>query len=352
MSKSSLLFSAYPLARRFLFALDPETAHELSLSGLDLAHRWLGGLMPPACPIQPGEPVQLAGLRFPNRVGLAAGLDKNAQHIDGLSRFGFGFIEVGTVTPEAQPGNPKPRLFRLPKAKALINRFGFNNLGLSAFLNNVAQSAWVRDRRGVLGLNIGKNAKTPIEQAADDYLKGLEAVYPWADYITVNISSPNTKNLRDLQNEQALEALLDQLKNRQASLAQQHQKNAPLFLKIAPDMDETALGQLIEVVRSKQIDGLIATNTTLDRSLVTGLPHATETGGLSGQPVHLRSLTTVRQLRQQLGPDFPIIGVGGILSAADGLAMRQAGADLVQVYTGLIYRGPALVPALADRLAR
>jgi dihydroorotate dehydrogenase len=352
MSKPSLLFSAYPLARRFLFALDPETAHELSLSGLDLAHRWLGGLMPPAQPIQPAEPIEIAGLRFPNRVGLAAGLDKNAAHIDGLSRLGFGFIEVGTVTPEPQPGNPKPRLFRLPKAKALINRFGFNNLGLSAFVNNVARSDWVRDHRGVLGLNIGKNATTPIEQAAHDYLKGLEAVFPWADYVTVNISSPNTKNLRDLQNEQALEALLDQLKTAQARLTQQHQKSVPLFLKIAPDMDETALGQLIEVVRSKQIDGLVATNTTLDRSLVSGLPHATETGGLSGQPVHLRSLQTVRQLRQQLGPAFPIIGVGGILSAADGQAMREAGADLVQVYTGLIYRGPALVGALADRLAK
>ncbi|MFZ9141132.1 MAG: quinone-dependent dihydroorotate dehydrogenase [Burkholderiaceae bacterium] len=352
MPKTALAFKAYPLARRFLFSLDPETAHELSLSGLDFAHRWLGGLLPAPQPIRGAEPIELAGLRFPNRVGLAAGLDKNAAHIDGLSRFGFGFIEVGTVTPEAQPGNPKPRLFRLPEAKALINRFGFNNLGLARFIDNVAHSKWVGEHRGVLGLNIGKNAKTPIEQAADDYLKGLTAVYPWADYVTVNISSPNTKNLRDLQNEQALEALLDQLKQAQAQLAQQHGKAVPLFLKIAPDMDETALGQLIEVVRSKQIDGLIATNTTLDRSLVTGLRHANETGGLSGQPVHLRSLQTVRQLRQELGPHFPIIGVGGILSAADGLAMREAGADLVQVYTGLIYRGPALVTALAERLAR
>lgn len=352
MPKTALAFKAYPLARRFLFSLDPETAHELSLSGLDFAHRWLGGLLPAPQPLQVAEPIELAGLKFRNRVGLAAGLDKNAAHIDSLSRFGFGFIEVGTVTPEAQPGNPKPRLFRLPQAKALINRFGFNNQGLPAFITNVARSEWVRDRRGVLGLNIGKNAKTPIEEAAKDYLKGLAAVFPWADYVTVNISSPNTKNLRDLQNEQALEALLDQLKEAQARLAQQHAKAVPLFLKIAPDMDETALGQLIEVVRHKQIDGLIATNTTLDRSLVKGLQHANETGGLSGQPVHLRSLQTVRQLRQQLGPHFPIVGVGGILSAADGLAMREAGADLVQVYTGLIYRGPALVTALAERLAR
>ncbi|MEY4083013.1 MAG: hypothetical protein RL483_382 [Pseudomonadota bacterium] len=346
-----LLWSGYPLARRLLFRLDPEVAHEVSLAGLDFAHRWFGGLMPPAQPLRLGPAVEVAGLRFPNRVGLAAGLDKNAAHLDGLARFGFGFLEVGTVTPLGQSGNPKPRLFRLPKANALINRFGFNNQGLEAFLANVRASRWAQEHRGILGLNIGKNAVTPIEQALSDYLICLEAVTPWADYVTVNISSPNTKNLRDLQAEQALEALLEPLLERQARLAQQHQKQTPLFLKISPDLEAVGLEQLIGVVRKLRIDGVVATNTTLDRSLVLDQPHAQETGGLSGQPVHLRSLQTVRRLREALGPTTPIIGVGGIFSAADGLAMREAGADLVQIYTGLIYRGPALVYELAERLA-
>jgi len=317
---------------------------------MGLGHRLLGGLLPPSQPL-PGIAHTAAGLTFPNRVGLAAGLDKNADHLDALGRLGFGFLEVGTVTPRPQPGNPRPRMFRLPQAQALINRLGFNNLGLAVFLQNVQRSAWVRERRGILGLNIGKNADTPIDRAVDDYQTGLEAVYPWADYVTVNISSPNTKNLRDLQSEQALGGLLQTLKKTQARLQAAHQKQTPLFLKISPDLGAVGLEQLIGVVRNLRIDGVVATNTTLDRSLVQGQPHAQETGGLSGQPVHLRSLQTVRRLREALGPTTPIIGVGGIFSAADGLAMREAGADLVQVYTGLIYRGPALVYELAERLA-
>ena len=345
----------YGLARPLLFQLDPETAHEHTIdlltsgAGTPLAWAW--------CNHRIDDPITLAGLTFPNRVGLAAGLDKNARAIDGLAAMGFGFIEVGTVTPLAQPGNPRPRLFRLPAAQALINRMGFNNDGLGAFVHNVQHSKF-HSARGttsspesmILGLNIGKNAATPIERATDDYLTGLAAVYPHADYVTVNISSPNTKNLRDLQGDAALGALLAGLKARQTELASEHGKRVPLFLKIAPDLDESQVQAIADALRKHGIEGVIATNTTLARDAVHGLPHAGEAGGLSGAPVREASNRVIRQLRTALGPAFPIIGVGGILCGVDAVAKIEAGADAVQLYTGLIYRGPALVAEVANAL--
>lgn len=349
--RHALAWSAYPLLRPLLFSLEPERAHDLSLKGLDWAHRWLGPLMPPAAPIASAAPIELAGLRFPNRVGLAAGLDKNAAHLDGLARFGFGFMEVGTVTPKPQPGNPQPRLFRLPKAEGLINRFGFNNLGLETFLANVAKSKWVKERRGILGLNIGKNASTPIDQAADDYSLCLEAVYPWADYITINISSPNTKNLRDLQSEEALRGLLGRLRREANACKARHGRRVPLFLKIAPDLDNDGLEQIAKTARDLEMEGLIATNTTLDRALVSHLPNGLEPGGLSGRPLTERAQAVMGQLRALVGPDMVLIGVGGIFEPSDALARRAAGADLIQVYSGLIYRGPQLVEELDRALS-
>lgn len=317
------------------------------MGGLELAHRFLGGALPRSGPLA-GTAVTAAGIRFPNAIGLAAGMDKNAAHIDALGRFGFGFIEVGTVTPRAQVGNPKPRLFRLPRAQALINRLGFNNLGLEVFLANVARSRWVRERQGVLGLNLGKNADTPIDRAVDDYLTGLEAVYRWADYVTINISSPNTKNLRDLQSEAALAALLSSLKRRQQALAKSHTKQVPLFLKIAPDLQDAQLETISRLVKQFDIEGLIATNTTVDRHAIEGLPHAQETGGLSGGPLSEKSNKVLLEIRRAVGPDLAIIGVGGILCGQDGVEKIQAGANLVQVYTGLIYQGPGLVYDLVN----
>lgn len=351
---SAGLFSLYPLARPLLFALPAETAHDLSLSGLEFANRWMGALLPDSRPIprDPSEqtPIHVAGLKFSNRVGLAAGLDKNAAHIDALGRFGFGFIEVGTVTPLAQPGNPKPRMFRISGAQAIVNRFGFNNLGLQAFIENVQRSKWVQEKRGILGLNIGKNAPTPVELALDDYRIGLAAVFPYADYITINISSPNTKALRSLQASEALRALLEPLREDQARLSQQHSKRVPLFLKIAPDLDTDEIDAIAETCNSIGIEGLIATNTTLDRAAVDGMPNATETGGLSGAPLLEKSNAVLARFKQQLLPTTALIGVGGIASAGDGQSKRAAGADLVQVYSGLIYRGPGLVADLAKAL--
>ncbi|MBK6867649.1 MAG: quinone-dependent dihydroorotate dehydrogenase [Burkholderiales bacterium] len=345
----------YALARSFLFKLDPEAAHDLTIATLARAHgtplqwAWCSGRVQ--------DPVTLAGLRFPNRVGLAAGLDKNARAIDGLGAMGFGFVEVGTVTPLAQPGNPRPRMFRLPKAEALINRMGFNNDGLQAFVSNVQGSRLHRERaeagaapRMLLGLNIGKNAATPIERATDDYLTGLAGVYPYADYVAVNISSPNTKNLRELQNDAALDALLAALTARQRELQTEHGRRVPLFLKIAPDLDEVQVQAIADALRRHGIDGVIATNTTLAREAVAGLPYADEAGGLSGAPVREASNRVIRQLRAALGMGFPIIGVGGILSGQDAIAKIEAGADVVQIYTGLIYRGPALVREVAEAL--
>jgi dihydroorotate dehydrogenase len=295
------------------------------------------------------DPVQLAGITFPNRVGMAAGLDKNARCIDGLGAMGFGFVEVGTVTPLAQPGNEKPRMFRLPEAKALINRLGFNNEGLDAFVANVKKSTF-RQQGRLLGLNIGKNALTPIERATDDYLIGLSGVYQHADYITVNISSPNTQNLRSLQTDEALDHLLSALNERKQALAEQHQKQVPVFLKIAPDLDDEQITAIAQSLRKHNIDGVIATNTTLAREAVKGLTHGNETGGLSGAPVLAGSNRVIRLLRQQLGPTFPIIGVGGIMSAYDAVSKIEAGADVVQIYTGLIYKGPCLVHEIAKAL--
>ena len=339
----------YALTRPFLFGLDPEQAHELTLDAIARLQN-----TPAQClwsQARVDDPVTVAGLRFPNRVGLAAGLDKNGRCIDGLGAMGFGFIEVGTVTPKAQPGNPKPRMFRLPAKQALINRLGFNNEGLEAFLANVQGARSFRARGGILGLNIGKNAATPIERAVDDYLAGLEGVYPHADYVTVNISSPNTKNLRELQSDAALDALLGALTQRREALAQQHGRQVPMFLKIAPDLDTEQIKLIAATLQRHGLDGVVATNTTLARDVVAGLPLADEAGGLSGAPVREASNRVIRALRTALGADFPIIGVGGVMSGDDARAKISAGADLVQVYTGLIYRGPALVCEAARALS-
>ena len=345
----------YGLARPFLFNLDPEAAHEMTIdalargAGTPLQWAW--------CTTRVDDPITLAGLKLPNRVGLAAGLDKNARAIDGFAGMGFGFVEVGTVTPLAQPGNPKPRMFRLPAANALINRMGFNNDGLDAFVRNVRNSKFHSAPRTsgqrqsmILGLNIGKNAATPIERATDDYLIGLAGVYPHADYVTVNISSPNTKNLRDLQSDAALDALLGALKSRQAELADEHARRVPLFLKIAPDLDGEQVQSIADALQRHAIEGVIATNTTLSRDAVKGMPHAEEAGGLSGAPVREASNRVIAGLRAALGAGFPIIGVGGVMSGADAVAKIKAGADAVQIYTGLIYKGPALVEEVARAL--
>ena len=336
----SFLFQAYPLARQALFTLDAEAAHETTLHALQKAYdcSLTRGMMHSRV----SDPATLMGLPLLNRVGLAAGLDKNGAHIDAMGNLGFGFLEVGTVTPRGQPGNPKPRMFRIPQAQALINRLGFNNLGLDTFLANVARSTW-RSKGGIVGLNIGKNADTPIEQAANDYLLGLTGVYPHADYITVNISSPNTKNLRALQGEHELDQLLSQLQQRRLELTEQHGRRVPLAVKIAPDLNEEQIDIIAQVLPRHGIDGVIATNTTLERSAVQGMPHADEAGGLSGAPLHARSLEVIARLRQRVGAELAIIGVGGIVAGQHAAEKIAAGADAVQVYTGLIYRGPALV---------
>jgi dihydroorotate dehydrogenase len=337
---SSLFFKAYPLVRRALFAMDPEAAHDATMSAIQKAYdcQWTRPLAHDLCL----APCVLMGLSFKNPVGLAAGLDKDGAHIDALGNLGFGFVEVGTVTPRAQPGNPKPRMFRIPEAKALINRMGFNNLGLDHFLENVKRSQF-QQKGGILGLNIGKNADTPIEHAVDDYLIGLQGVYPFADYITINISSPNTKNLRDLQSPDALGRLLQSLVERRDQLADKHGKRVPMVLKIAPDLDQEQIDAVAQALLQHGMDGVIATNTTLARDQVAHLPHGQEAGGLSGAPVHELSLAVIGQLRKRLGADFPIIGVGGITSAQQAAEKIQAGANAVQLYTGLIYQGPALI---------
>jgi dihydroorotate dehydrogenase len=343
------LWQFYPAIRPLLFKLDPEVSHHLSFSALDRLARWAPWLLPESTPTH-GNPKTIAGLRFPNMVGLAAGLDKSAEHIDTIGCFGFGFIEVGTVTPNAQPGNARPRLFRLPQAQAIINRFGFNNLGLEAFLNNVKASRWVAEKRGVLGLNIGKNATTPVERAVDDYVLCMRKVYPWADYITVNISSPNTQNLRDLQSGDLLKLLLQDLKREQIHCRRLHGKEVPLFLKVAPDLGDEDIEAIARLIQHFDIEGVIATNTTVDRSLVHGLPYAQEQGGLSGAPLSVPSSLVLRKLRHLLGPKPCLIGVGGIMNAEDGLEKLKAGADLIQVYSGLIYKGPRLVHDLTSGL--
>jgi dihydroorotate dehydrogenase len=342
-----LAFSGYPFARSLLFSLDAEHAHELTLQALQRAYdcRVTRKLLHSA----PQLPIELMGLTLRNPVGLAAGLDKNGAHIDALANLGFGFVEVGTVTPKPQPGNPKPRLFRLPRAQALINRFGFNNDGLDTFIANVQRSQW-RRQGGILGLNIGKNAATPIDQAADDYLLGLQAVYPHADYITVNISSPNTKNLRALQDQSELGGLLGPLQQRREQLADQYGRYVPMVVKIAPDLTHEQVDAIAGVLVHYGIDGVIATNTTLAREAVQGLPHANEAGGLSGAPVHELSLAVIERLRAQLGKTYPIIGVGGIDSGEAAAQKIAAGANAIQLYTGLIYKGPSLIAQCVDAL--
>ena len=335
----------YSLVRPLLFSLDPEKAHDLTLPALRFAaSAGLTRLMPQPAP----DPRTVMGLTFPNPVGLAAGLDKDGAYIDGLVALGFGFIEVGTVTPRAQPGNPKPRMFRLPEAQALINRMGFNNGGVDAFVRNVQASRFYQERRGILGLNIGKNADTPLEHATDDYLLCLDKVYPYASYVTVNISSPNTKNLRQLQQSSELDALLSSLKQAQSRLADTHGRYVPLALKIAPDLDEEQINTIASALLRHHIDGVIATNTTIKRDAVQGLAHANETGGLSGAPVRDLSTRVIRVLHQALRGEIPIIGVGGILSGADAREKMTAGASLIQLYSGLIYRGPALISECAN----
>ncbi|WP_420476653.1 quinone-dependent dihydroorotate dehydrogenase [Noviherbaspirillum sp. ST9] len=337
----------YALTRPLLFSLDPETAHNLTLPALkNAAACGLTALVgKPA-----RDPRTVMGITFPNPVGLAAGLDKDGAYIDGLAALGFGFIEVGTVTPRAQPGNPKPRIFRLPQANAVINRMGFNNGGVDAFVANVQASKFYQNKEGVLGLNIGKNADTPIERAADDYLHCLEKVYPYASYVTVNISSPNTKNLRQLQGGSELDALLAQLKDAQQRLADKHKRYVPIALKIAPDVDGDQVKSIAAALLQHKMDAVIATNTTITRDAVKGLPHAEETGGLSGAPVFEMSNIVIRALKSELGDALPIIGVGGILSGDNAQAKIAAGASLVQLYTGLIYRGSALVKECAAAL--
>ncbi len=350
----------YSLLRGALFQMDAEAAHDFTL-------QWLARTQhsPLACAYRQSrvsDPVVVAGLTFPNRVGLAAGLDKNARCIDAWAAMGFGFVEVGTVTPLPQPGNPKPRMFRLPEAQALINRFGFNNEGLDAFIANVQSSRCLKQaERPIIGLNIGKNAATPMEDATSDYLKGLEGVYAHADYVTINISSPNTKNLRQIQNDAALGGLLQALNERRELLASKHNKNIPLFVKIAPDLDADQIQAIAGVLRHFGVDasgranqrwGLIATNTTLARDRVKHLNHGGESGGLSGAPLTESSTAVIRQMRRALGADFPIIGVGGVMSAQDAADKIQAGADLIQVYSGFIYNGPPLVKDCALALKR
>ena len=320
--------SLYGLARPFLFSLDPETAHRVTLR--------LAGLLPYS-PVK-SCPVRVMGLDFPNPVGLAAGLDKNAEHVDALARLGFGFIEVGTVTPRPQPGNPRPRLFRLREKQALINRLGFNNSGVDALLQNLGRTRWP----GILGINIGKNADTPVERAADDYALCLEKVYARASYVTINVSSPNTRNLRDLQAERNLDQLLGRLAALRENLAGRHGRRVPLVLKVAPDLQEEEVRAIADAVRRHGIDGVIATNTSISRAGVEGVHHAEEAGGLSGAPICAQATGILKAFASRL-PGVAMIGTGGILSAGDAQAKFAAGASLVQLYTGLVYRGPELV---------
>ncbi len=336
----------YGLARALLFRLDPERAHGAALAAIESAYRC--GLNPLLAARRKPMPVKAMGLEFENPVGLAAGMDKNGARIDALAALGFGFIEVGTVTPKPQVGNPRPRMFRLPEHQAVINRLGFNNAGVDALVRNVERARY----RGVLGINIGKNAATPNERAVDDYLYCLDRVYPLAGYVTVNISSPNTRGLRDLQQEQVLERFIATLRERQESLAARHGARKPLLIKIAPDLFDAEIDAMAAVFERTAIDGVIATNTTVDRSQVSGHRLAAETGGLSGRPLYAHSTYLLRRLRSRLPGGIPIIGVGGILSGADAAGKIAAGATLVQIYTGMVYRGPELIGECVEAIRR
>jgi len=327
----------YKWARPCLFALDAERAHHWGLAAIELAYR--SGLNPLLATQPRALPTRVLGIDFPNPIGLAAGLDKNAEHIDALAALGFGFIEVGTITPRPQSGNPKPRMFRLTDRQAIINRLGFNNQGVDQLARNIERSRF----QGVLGINIGKNKDTPNEHAVDDYLFCLERIYPLATYITVNISSPNTQGLRDLQEETALARFIGTLREAQERLSALHGKRKPMLLKIAPDLTAAEMDGIAQVLLSTAIDGLICTNTTIDRTVIAGHPLADQAGGLSGKPLLARSTANLQGMRQRLGARVPIIGVGGVLSGADAASKFAAGASLVQFYSGLIYRGPELI---------
>jgi dihydroorotate dehydrogenase len=336
----------YRMLRNLMFRFDAEKSHHLGLTGLNLME--LSGISSLLYRKMASKPVRVMGLEFPNAVGLAAGLDKNGDYIEAMSALGFGFVEVGTVTPRPQPGNPKPRLFRIPEAEGIINRMGFNNLGVDHLLEQVKAA----DSRSLIGINIGKNFDTPVEKAVEDYLIGLNKVYAHADYITINISSPNTPGLRNLQFGESLDELLSALKQAQAQLAQTHGRYVPMAVKVAPDLTADEVGQLAEAFAKHQIDAVIATNTTMSRDEVAGLNNADEAGGLSGAPVFEKSTEIVRQFRAALPQDLPIIAAGGIMSAEDAMAKLDAGAALVQIYSGLIYRGPSLVRELIETIAK
>lgn len=327
----------YSLARPFLFAFDAETAHGLGLTAIEAAYR--SGLNPLLARKLEPLPVEAFGLRFANPVGLAAGLDKNGAYVDALGAFGFGFVEVGTTTPRAQPGNPKPRMFRLPEHDAVINRLGFNNDGVDALVRNVERARYA----GVLGINIGRNSDTPNERAVDDYLHCLERVYARADYVTVNVSSPNTKGLRDLQDERTLARFVATLRDAQEKLGAKHGKRKPMLVKIAPDLSDAEMDGIAEVATATRVDGLVCTNTTIGREAIARHPLAAEAGGLSGRPLFEASNRVLRGMVERLGGSVPIVGVGGILRGADSVEKVRAGAALVQFYTGMIYRGPALI---------
>ncbi|QWE15435.1 quinone-dependent dihydroorotate dehydrogenase [Polynucleobacter sp. AP-Sving-400A-A2] len=341
------MIDSYPLLRSWLFSLDPEQAHNLTMSNLDRAERW--GLLRHLIDQPALDPRQLCGITFPNPVGLAAGLDKDGRHIDALGALGFGFLEIGTVTPKPQPGNPKPRMFRLPQAQALINRMGFNNDGVDACVKRVRNSTYWQNG-GIVGLNIGKNASTPIENAASDYVMAMEAVYEVASYITVNISSPNTQNLRALQGEDMLRSLLQSLHIAREALSDRFGVRKPLFLKIAPDLEQNDIKLIADLLVEFKIDAIIATNTTIARDAVQELEFGKEAGGLSGAPVRQVSTEVVRSLKEYLGAAIPIVGVGGIMTGKDAQEKLVAGASLVQIYSGLIYRGPKLISECAAAL--
>ncbi len=340
-------FFVYQLLRPLLFSLPAESSHYLSLRTLKLGYK-LGLTGKPLA--LPGQPAKVMGLTFPNPVGLAAGLDKNGEFIDALAALGFGFIEIGTITPRPQPGNPVPRLFRLPGAQAIINRMGFNNHGLDYLLGQLEKAQFRREYQGILGINIGKNFDTPVTRAADDYVAGLQRVYTDASYITINISSPNTPGLRSLQYGDELQTLLSTLKQEQARLADQHGHYVPLAVKVAPDLEDSDIADMAKIFLETGIDGLIATNTTLDKTAVASLAHGQEQGGLSGQPLTTRATTVIRAFHAALGDTIPIIGVGGIMNPQDAQEKRDAGASLVQLYSGLVYTGPGLVHACVQAL--
>jgi dihydroorotate dehydrogenase len=336
----------YRILRNLLFQLDAEKAHHIGLVGIKALKAT--GLSSVLYPVVESDPIEVMGLKFPNRVGLAAGLDKNGDYVDSLAALGFGFVEIGTVTPRPQLGNPQPRLFRIPEAKAIINRMGFNNLGVDHLVENVK----TLQTKALIGINIGKNFDTPVEKAVDDYLIGLEKVYPYADYVTINISSPNTPGLRTLQFGESLKELLGALKDRQGQLAEQYERYVPMTVKVAPDLELAEVEELAQTFSEFKIDAVIATNTTMSRENVTGLNNADEAGGLSGQPVFQQSTEIVRQFRNALPDGIPIIAAGGIMSGRDAEKKLEAGASLVQIYSGFIYQGPSLIKDIITKIDR